>query len=109
MSKRLAVTSLPKDVLQELRQRLAESNFSMYEAHAEWLTSQGYPISKSSIHRYATEHASSVMSSQSAKEGLSAAEARLCCLEVAATLEPAASPADLIKRAEELLKWVYTV
>jgi len=32
----------------------------------------------------------------------------LRCLEVAATLNEAGSPAELVKRADDLLKWVYT-
>lgn len=108
MGKRMSVTTLPKEVLDELRQRLMRSNFGSYEDHAAWLKSKGFPISKSAIHRYAMEYATSVMSEQEVGATLSPVEVRLRCLEVAATFNQTASPGELIKHADDLLKWVYT-
>ena len=108
MGKRMSVITLPKEVLDDLRQRLIQSGFSSYEAHSAWVTSKGFPISKSAIHRYATEYATSVMSAQDGDTSLSPFEARLRCLEVASTLNQSSSSAELIKHADDLLKWVYT-
>lgn len=108
MGKRMSVTALPKEVLDELRLRLVQSNFSNYEAHSEWLASSGFSISKSAIHRYATEYDTSVIAAQDADKGVSLFEARLRCLEVAATLKQSSSPAELTKHADDLLKWLYT-
>jgi hypothetical protein len=108
MGKRMSVIALPKEVLDELRLRLMQSNFSNYEEHSTWLASKGFSISKSAIHRYATEYATSVMSAKDVGASLSPVEARLRCLEVAATLNQSSSSAELIKHADDLLKWVYT-
>ena len=108
MGKRMSVTTLPKDVLNKLRQRLLQSNFSNYQDHAAWLASMGFVNSKSAIHRYAMEYASSVMAEQGEGASLSVAEVRLRCLEAAAGLEQSSSSADLIEHADHLLKWVYT-
>jgi len=107
MAKRMLATTLPKEVLAELRQRFVHSNFSGYESHAAWLQAKGFPISKSAIHRYATEYAVSVMSEQYENVALSPVEARLRCLEVAASMNQTSAPAELIRHAEHFLKLVY--
>jgi hypothetical protein len=48
------------------------------------------------------------MSEQGRDASLSPAEARLWCLEIAAILNQPSTPAELIKHAEHLLKWIYT-
>lgn len=52
MAPRSKVTGLPDDKRQELEQRLIASGFAGYEELADWLNSQGYQISKSSLHRW---------------------------------------------------------
>jgi hypothetical protein len=52
MPARSAIIQLPGTVKTELDRRLHQGGFSGYEQLAEWLSDQGYPIGKSSIHRY---------------------------------------------------------
>lgn len=52
MPQRPSVTQLPEDLRAELDRRLLTSSFSGYTALAEWLSEQGYSISKSALHRY---------------------------------------------------------
>lgn len=55
MPVRSKVTQLPKKIKAELDRRLVESAFSGYVGLAEWLTENGYQISKSSVFRYGKE------------------------------------------------------
>ncbi|MDO9141457.1 MAG: DUF3486 family protein [Methylobacter sp.] len=52
MPPRSPLDTLPEPVLTELNQRLVANGFSGYIALADWLTGQGYSISKSSVHRH---------------------------------------------------------
>lgn len=52
MPVRSSVELLPEGIKTELNQRLLDAQFSGYEALAEWLSEQGFTISKSAIHRY---------------------------------------------------------
>ncbi|WP_418648846.1 phage protein Gp27 family protein [Thauera butanivorans] len=106
--KRSSVTTLPADVLDELNRRILASSFSDYVGHSAWLQQQGYSVSKSAIHRYATEHASDLLASERIDSSLSAPEAKLRCLEVVATLGVADSSDTAIEHAESLLRWVYS-
>ena len=106
MPRNLSINSLPDEVQNELRRRLHSTGFGKYDAHAEWLRSKGFPISRSAIHRYASTHATTIMSQQQTGETLTLIEARLRCLEVASSLAPG-SVSDLMRDADELLKWVY--
>jgi len=58
--RRSAVLGLPEDVREQLEDRLVGSAFSNYVGLAEWLESQGYKISKSSLHRYGSDFQSSL-------------------------------------------------
>jgi len=49
---RSSVELLPEDVRQGLEKRLIQGGFSDYAGLAEWLSEQGYEISKSSVHRF---------------------------------------------------------
>jgi hypothetical protein len=64
MPRALSVNSLPEEVQNELRQRLLSTGFGQFDAHVEWLSSKGFTLSRSSIHRYATANAPSIMSQQ---------------------------------------------
>lgn len=107
MVKRSTVKSLPVEILTELNVRLMASNFGDYDQHAEWLKDKGFPISKSSIHRYAADQVTNILADAAQDAKPSLAEVRLRCLEVSASLNQSNSPAVLISQAEELLKWVY--
>ena len=52
MARRPAVDTLPQDVRRKLDERLVASGFSGYVALADWLTGQGFAISKSSLQRH---------------------------------------------------------
>ncbi len=52
MPARSAIVQLPDAIKAELTRRLVNNGFSDYEQLADWLSGQGYPIGKSSVHRY---------------------------------------------------------
>ena len=52
MPARSAVVSLPAELRAELDQRLIGGGFQGYESLSEWLSTAGYSISKSALHRY---------------------------------------------------------
>lgn len=52
MAKRSSVELLPQNIRHELERKLSENGFSNYTALAEWLSEQGYEISRSAVHRY---------------------------------------------------------
>lgn len=52
MPPRSPLDTLPEPILTELNQRLIANGFAGYVALAEWLTAQGYQISKSAVHRH---------------------------------------------------------
>lgn len=52
MPQRSAISQLPESVRQVLDHRLIAGGFAGYEGLSEWLTEQGFEISRSSIHRY---------------------------------------------------------
>lgn len=52
MPQRSAVSLLPEAVRQQLEQRLLKGGFADYQGLADWLTEQGFEISRSSVHRY---------------------------------------------------------
>jgi phosphohistidine phosphatase SixA len=68
MPKRSAVTQLPDDVKEDLNRKLIKNGFADYQGLADWLTEQGFGISKSSIHRYGQEFESRLSAIQVATE-----------------------------------------
>lgn len=52
MGQRLAVLKLPKEIREELKQRLIDTEHSEFYAHSAWLAEKGYKIGKSAIHRF---------------------------------------------------------
>lgn len=55
MPPRSKVHSLPSEVRDELNARLIGNGFGGYEDLAGWLSSQGYSISKTALHRYGSD------------------------------------------------------
>lgn len=94
------VQALPPEIATELNRRLLFNGFSGYQELADWLTSKGFPCSKSAVHRYGV-HMEAALSC----EGSGADEYRMRCLEVAASI---ATGDDLLDVAEDLLFWVTT-
>ena len=108
MGRNFAINSLPAGVVTELRGRLIASGFTRYEDHADWLKELGYPVSRSSIHRYGKSQALVMASEAADAPGQVLIESRLRCLEIAGKVaRPEAAPAELIEHAEALLKWAY--
>ena len=68
MPPRSKVASLPKPVKTWLDKALAENNFSDYEALANELSSQGFSISKSALHRYGQDFESKLSALKMASE-----------------------------------------
>jgi hypothetical protein len=52
MPQRSKVITLPENILAELNQKLVAGKFCDYGALAEWLQTNGFNISRSSLHRY---------------------------------------------------------
>mgnify|MGYP001354329864 CR=1 FL=1 len=55
MPQRSKILTLPDNVKTDLNKKLIEGGFAGYEALSEWLSAQGYEISKSALHRYGSE------------------------------------------------------
>ncbi|MDR1350726.1 MAG: DUF3486 family protein [Zoogloeaceae bacterium] len=53
--RRSKISQLPQEVLDALNAKLIGSDFSGYAGLAEWLTGQGYAISRSALHRHGAE------------------------------------------------------
>ena len=68
MPPRSKVASLPKSVKNWLDKALAENNFSDYEALANELSTQGFSISKSALHRYGQDFESKLSALKMASE-----------------------------------------
>lgn len=100
------INSLPSEIQDALRQRLLTTGFGQYEEHSEWLREQGFSVSKSAIHRYASTHATTIKAQQQGGDSPSLVEVRLRCLEIASFLQPGGA-SELVRDAEDLLKWVY--
>lgn len=68
MPPRSKVASLPKPVKTWLDKALAENNFSDYEVLANELSTQGFSISKSALHRYGQDFESKLSALKMASE-----------------------------------------
>lgn len=107
MPRPLSLKNLPADVQAELQQRLVETGFSQFDSHVEWLAKRGISVSRSSIHRYATSQASTMLASANSVPA-DVVDAKLRCLEIASSIGTSKSTAELIGDAKVLLKWVYS-
>lgn len=52
MAARSTIDLLPEDIKKQLNSKLAENAFGDYTGLTDWLTEQGFEISRSSLHRY---------------------------------------------------------
>lgn len=52
MPQRSAVAQLPEPIRQDLEQKLLKGGFADYAGLADWLTEQGFEISRSAVHRF---------------------------------------------------------
>jgi hypothetical protein len=55
MARRSSVYDLPQAVRDELNARLVQRGFGGYSELRDWLTEQGFQISRSAVHRYGVE------------------------------------------------------
>jgi hypothetical protein len=103
------VATLPQPIREQLNSRLVENRFGGFDDLSAWLATEGHPVSKSALARYATacraEIEGAVVAAQESGERYANREQdiRLRVLELAAT-QP--GPDDLISRAERLMNWV---
>lgn len=95
---------LPGKVLNELNSRLAESGFGNFVELSAWLKSEGYNISKSSIHRYA-QRLRKAKEAQTETAGDTEAGFRMRCAEVSGSFY---KDGDLIGHSSDLFFWVTT-
>ncbi len=72
MARASSITDLPKDVRDELKERLFESGFTHYDEHAAWLSEIGHAVSRSAVHRFGQS-----------LEGSRAMNIKLRCLNIA--------------------------
>lgn len=98
--RKASISRLPAGIREGLVARFHASGFCDYDAHAEWLRSVGYDISKSAVHRFGQQIEAEGIS----PERLAIIQLRLRCLEVAASANPG-SP-DVKEKADELVEWV---
>lgn len=68
MGVRSKVSQLPDPVRRELEQRLIGNGFANYDGLAEWLQSEGYQISRASVHRFGATFEDRVRALQSSTE-----------------------------------------
>ncbi|KAF1370867.1 phage protein Gp27 family protein [Yokenella regensburgei] len=111
MARPQTVNQLPDAIKKKLNKKLTESSFSGYVQLTEWLNSLGYPVSKSSVHRYAERRRLSLIAGSDAP-GATAniVDMKLRCLEIASlSLKTDEKlPADEVtKYAENLMGWLY--
>lgn len=98
-----SLRSLPKDVMEQLQQRLVDSGFSDFDSHREWLTGIGYNISRSAIHRYAKNCREEVLCKTADGNKVEMMKLRMRCLELSGTTD---DPPSVIQGAENYLEWI---
>ncbi|UDF35597.1 UNVERIFIED_ORG: DUF3486 family protein [Shinella sp. XGS7] len=103
------LSSMPESIRAEIDRRLVSNGFGKLAELAAWLSSEGFPIGKSTLGAYSKAQRAEIEARVAAsrmdqlKSANCLVECRLRVLEVA-VLEP--GPMDLIARAERLLAWV---
>jgi|GEM_PF-6052255 len=111
MARPQTVNQLPDSIKKKLNKKLTESSFSGYAQITEWLNSLGYPVSKSSVHRYAERRRLSLIAGSDAPcATANILETKLRCLEIASLCLKTNEklPADEVtKYAENLMGWLY--
>lgn len=102
MPRTSVVFSLQPDILKDFNAELVSHNFCNLDYLSLWLSNRGYNISRSAIHRYATQYKEMIVSAQATPEQLAIMGFRVQCLEIASRL---VRPEDLYSKADELLAW----
>lgn len=103
------VATLPQAIRERLHTRLIENHFGGLVELSAWLTTEGYPVGKSALGRYALACRAEIEADVAAAKNDATmrvhrdADLRIRVLELAAG-QP--GPEDLITRAERLLAWV---
>lgn len=101
MSRTSIVFALPPEVLQDFNAEIVSNNFSNFEHLSMWLAERGQSVSKSTIHRYATQYKELVRVRTITPEQISIMGFRVQCLEIASRLEPG----NLFSKAQEMFDW----
>lgn len=101
MARKWTIDALPADVRSQLLDQYRQFPGWTISDHAEWLSSQGYTVSRSAVHRYLVAKSAPEPSASAASS-----EYRMRCLEVASSLYKGSNPQELISLAESLMTWV---
>ncbi|ECC8921014.1 hypothetical protein DJ539_02035 [Enterobacter hormaechei] len=104
MPRSMTISTLPLEVRDELNNELVKSNFSHYDKIVAWLESKGYPIARSSLHRYATKHRFEILGLHAGSR-FEYATLKLQALRIATERTPEAELASLQEYAEAILQW----
>lgn len=110
MARPQTVNQLPDPIKKELNKKLTESSFSGYVQLTEWLNSLGYPVSKSSLHRYAERRLSLIAGSDVPGATANIVDIKLRCLEIASLClktDEKLPTDEVTKHAENLMGWLY--
>lgn len=108
MGRKSSVLVVPKALLKELGKRYIEEPSLTIDQHATWLAEMGYPVARSSLHRYLTANHAALKGNQHDQDDNPTANCsiRLGCLMVAASYGLPGDKVDLILTATELVAWV---
>lgn len=108
MGRKSTVLKLPQEIRAELACRVAEQPALTIDQHQEWLSKQGYRVSRSALHRHlqASQQLANEEERAAQDAGTIGATLRLGCLMVAAGYSAPGDKTDLIRTANELTDWV---
>jgi len=92
---------LPKEVRDELVNRLTSNGFGQYEALSEWLKSLGHDIGKTAIHRFGSQLKSDI-ENKIPESSYPMIDFRLRCIEAAVN----SGASDVFEVAQSYFDWV---
>ncbi len=102
MARRSSVRTLPLTIRHELTRKLRTSEYESYEGLSDWLSSSGFTISRSAIHRFDQKLRQTDNAAVAASLGTDLEDIRMRCIEAAALTKPD----DVIAAAEAFFSWV---
>ncbi|HEJ1440792.1 TPA: helix-turn-helix domain-containing protein [Pseudomonas aeruginosa] len=108
MSRSLSLEKIPSVIRKELIARSEDRPGLTLNDHVDWLSEQGYKVSRSAVHRYLAElkDASATIPSEATDQLSTDCSIRLGCLMVAANYSLPGDKVDLLNTATELAAWV---
>lgn len=107
MPRPFALDRLPSTIRHQLLARRTETPGLTIDDHTAWVAEQGYKVSRSSVQRYLTAHATTTNAApELPSKATEDSSVRLGCLMVAASYALPGDKADLLNTAAELVGWV---